>query len=122
MVSLRLTGCLPEMKTLGDLGACQEELEKTARAVQAIAHPTRLSIICFLLQGEQCVNDIAEVVGTSQSGVSQHLSILHQRNVLLSRKVHNRVYYRVRDERVIRLVEVVRQVYCPDLQAGVACA
>lgn len=109
------------MERLDDLKTCDEQLDKTARAIQAIAHPTRLSIICFLLQGERCVNDIAGAVGVSQSGISQHLSILHQRNVLLSRKVHNRVYYRVRDERVIRLVESVRQVYCTELPVGTSC-
>ena len=109
------------MSVLSDFGDCTEQLEKTARSIQAIAHPTRLSIVCLLTQGEQCVQVIVDAVGGSQSNISQHLSILFERGILASRKVHNRVYYRIRDEKILQLVGSVRQVYCPDLQVGEAC-
>jgi ArsR family transcriptional regulator len=41
---------------------------------------------------EVCVQDIVEAVGTSQSNISQHLAILRDKGVLLTRKDANRVF------------------------------
>jgi ArsR family transcriptional regulator len=41
---------------------------------------------------EACVQDIVEAVGTSQSNISQHLAILRDKEVLLTRKDANRVF------------------------------
>jgi DNA-binding transcriptional ArsR family regulator len=45
---------------------------------QALADPTRRSIVEALRNGERQVNDIVEQAGIHQSGVSRHLRILHE--------------------------------------------
>src|SRR5580698_3676995 len=45
---------------------------------QALADPTRRSIVEALRNGERQVNDIIEQAGIHQSGVSRHLRILHE--------------------------------------------
>ena len=45
---------------------------------QALADPTRRSIVEALRSGERPVNDIVEQAGIHQSGVSRHLRILHE--------------------------------------------
>ena len=68
----------------------------------------------FFLGGatEVSVQDIVEQVGTSQSNISQHLSILRDKGILASRKDANRVYYRVGDSRTLRLIGMMREVFC----------
>jgi DNA-binding transcriptional ArsR family regulator len=90
----------------------QEHIETAARALKAIAHPLRLKILCVLGDQEACVQDIVEVVGTSQSNISQHLAILREKGVLLTRKDANRVFYRVGDQRILQLVSMMREVFC----------
>ena len=51
--------------------------EKQAEIAKAIAHPLRIAILDFLKDGEQCVCDIAEHVGSERSNVSRHLSESH---------------------------------------------
>lgn len=97
-----------------DLIERQEHIEQAARALKAMAHPLRLKILCVLGAGEASVQDIVEVVGTSQSNVSQHLGILRDKGVLLARKDGNRVYYRVGDERTLQLIGMMREVFCGD--------
>ena len=97
-----------------DLIGKTEQIETAARALKAISHPLRLSILCVVGAGEVCVQDIVGAVGTSQSNISQHLAILRDKGVLLTRKDANRVYYRVGDPRTLQLIALMREVFCGD--------
>lgn len=90
----------------------QEHIETAARALKAIAHPLRLKILCVLGDQEACVQEIVEAVGTSQSNISQHLAILRDKGVLVTRRAANRVFYRVGDARLLQLVGMMREVFC----------
>ena len=58
------------------------------------------------------MQDIVERVGTCQSNISQHLAILRDKGILASRKDANRVFYRVGDNRTLRLIGMMREVFC----------
>ena len=78
-----------------------------------MAHPLRLKILCILGgNGEFSVQDIVEQVGTSQSNISQHLSILRDKGILTSRKDANKVYYRIGDPKVVRVIDGLREAFC----------
>ena len=89
-----------------------EDIERASRSLKAMSHPLRLKILCTLGDQELSVQDIVERVGTSQSNISQHLAILRDKNILASRKDANRVYYRVGDSRTLRLISMMREVFC----------
>ena len=90
----------------------EEDIERAARSLKAMSHPLRLKILCTLGDQEISVQDIVENVGTSQSNISQHLAILRDKGILSSRKDANRVYYRVSDSRTLRLISMMRDVFC----------
>ena len=90
----------------------QEQIDQAARAIKAMAHPLRLKILCVLGNDEVSVQDIVDAVGTSQSNISQHLAILRDKGVLQTRKDANRVFYRVGDARTLRLISMMREVFC----------
>lgn len=89
------------------------DIEIAARSLKAMSHPLRLKILCTLGNREVCVQGIVENVGTSQSNISQHLAILRDKGILSSRKDANKVYYRVGDERTLRLIGMMQEVFCP---------
>lgn len=97
---------------ISDMMQHEEQVETAARALKAISHPLRLKILCVVGDEEVCVQDIVEVVGTSQSNISQHLAILRDKGVLATRKDANRVYYRVADQRTLQLIGMMREVFC----------
>ena len=70
--------------------------EKQAEITKAIAHPLRIAIMDFLKDGEQCVCDIAEHIGSERSNVSQHLSVMVSAGVLAYRKEGLWVMYRLK--------------------------
>ena len=89
-----------------------EDIERASRSMKAMSHPLRLKILCTLGDKEISVQDIVDQVGTSQSNISQHLAILRDKGILDSRKDANRVYYRVGDSRTLRLIDMMREVFC----------
>lgn len=89
-----------------------DDIERASRSLKAMAHPLRLKILCTLGEREVSVQDIVDYVGTSQSNISQHLAILRDKGILASRKHANRVYYRVGDPRTLRLISMMRDVFC----------
>ena len=97
---------------IGDLLADDKDIERASRSLKAMSHPLRLKILCTLGAEEVSVQEIVEQVGTSQSNISQHLAILRDKGILASRKDANRVYYRVGDARTLRLIGMMREVFC----------
>jgi ArsR family transcriptional regulator len=89
-----------------------EGIQCTATRLKAIADPMRLKILCILDINTLTVKEILEKAGTTQSNISQHLSILRDKGILESRKVSNRVLYRVTDNRVLQMVSLIRSLYC----------
>jgi DNA-binding transcriptional ArsR family regulator len=85
----------------------------TANALKAMAHPLRWKILCTLGNDEMSVGEIVEKTGTSQSNISQHLDQLKNKHILVSRKEANRVYYRIRNDQLLMLIDTMRTVLCP---------
>jgi len=79
-------------------------LEDASRSFKAISHPLRLNILCVLGKNEVSVQDILKSVGTTQSNVSQHLCLLKDKGIVVSRKDANRVYYSIKDETVMKIL------------------
>jgi len=102
----------PEIRHISELIAHKDQVELAARAMKAIAHPLRLHILCVLGEAEASVQEIVEAVGTSQSNISQHLAILREKDILRSRRDANRVFYSVSDQRTLKLIGMMREVFC----------
>jgi DNA-binding transcriptional ArsR family regulator len=88
------------------------DITRAARCIKAMSHPLRLKILCVLGTDSVSVQDIVEQVGTSQSNISQHLAILREKNILGSKKEANRVYYYIDDNRMLQLINMMRDVFC----------
>ncbi|MEJ2321520.1 MAG: metalloregulator ArsR/SmtB family transcription factor, partial [Gammaproteobacteria bacterium] len=87
-----------------------EDTTLTANALKALAHPLRWKILCTLGDRELSVGEIVEQTGTSQSNISQHLDQLRNKNILVSRKEANRIYYKIRNNQLLELIGTMRNV------------
>jgi DNA-binding transcriptional ArsR family regulator len=86
-----------------------------ARICKAIADPKRLMIINELRDRELSVGDLCEALGISQSNASQHLAILRERGIVSSHRAGTNVYYRLRGQKVIQAVDLLREFLADDL-------
>ncbi len=83
--------------------------ELKAEIIQAAAHPIRLAVIEFLVDGEQCVCDIVEHVGAQRSNVSRHLSVMVRAGLLESRKEGLKMFYSLKTPCIVRFLECVEE-------------
>jgi len=83
---------------------------RQAEIARAIAHPLRIAIINFLKDGEQCVCDIAEHVGSERSNVSRHLSVMANAGLLEYRKDGLKVIYKLKFTCIVDFFSCVSRV------------
>ena len=89
-----------------------ENIEQAAVAMQAMSHPLRIKILCLLSSGEMMVQEITDAVGSTQSNISQHLAILKACGMIHSRKVATKALYRIKDERILKMISLTRDIFC----------
>ena len=95
-----------------DLIERSENIREASEAMQAMAHPLRLKILCLVGNQELSVLEIVDAVGTSQSNISQHLAVLRDNGILAALKDANRVFYRIGDARVLKMIALTREIFC----------
>ena len=83
-----------------------EEVDKLAELYSTTSDPTRLKVLLFLLEGEQCVCNVAEELEMSVSAVSHQLRRLRTSGLISRRKEGRHVYYSLADDHVRILISV----------------
>lgn len=78
-----------------------------AERFRALGEPTRIKLLDRLREGEATVLELTEIVGTTQQNVSKHLGVLQHAGIVARRKQGNFAYYRIVDETVFRVCELV---------------
>jgi DNA-binding transcriptional ArsR family regulator len=78
-----------------------------ADLLKALGQPTRLKILELLVDGERCVCEIFPAIQGEQSNTSKHLSFLRSHGIVISERRGMRVFYRLADKRIARLLEDV---------------
>ncbi|REB06640.1 ArsR family transcriptional regulator [Sporosarcina sp. BI001-red] len=78
---------------------------------KALAHPLRIQILEVLANGEKSVTEIQNSVNSEGSAVSQQLSVLRAKNIVVGTKRGKSVIYALRDPSIIQLLEAARQIF-----------
>jgi DNA-binding transcriptional ArsR family regulator len=84
-----------------------DQLRLIAERFKALAEPSRLEILNALRGGERTVTEILEVTGFGQANVSKHLQLLYSAGFVERRKDGVSMYYKLADNEVIRLCELM---------------
>jgi ArsR family transcriptional regulator, virulence genes transcriptional regulator len=73
----------------------------------------RLVILCHLSEREHSVTELCNLVGLSQSALSQHLAKLRRDDLVKTRRVAQTVYYSVASPEVAPILRSLRDVFAP---------
>ena len=92
----KLTAKMPSDDILYDL----------AELYKVFGDSTRIRILYALLDNELCVNDIAQLLGLSQTAVSHQLRVLKNNKLVKFRKDGKIVFYSLSDEHVRSIIEI----------------
>jgi len=93
-----------------------EALMEAVGVLKMLGNPNRLAILCHLGGEELSVNEIADLVGMSQSALSQHLSKMKKMGILDQRRDHNKIYYSLSSKEVEEIIALLRKLYCKNIQ------
>jgi len=94
--------------------------EARAKILKAMAHPSRLLIIDTLADGERCVCDLTELVGSDKSTVSKHLSVLKSAGLVSDEKRGLQVFYTLRVPCATSLFSCIEGVVKSNAEAHLA--
>ena len=87
---------------------------------KVFSHPKRLEVINVLRDGEMTVSDLSQKLGLSVGNLSQHLSMMKERHILISRKEGNMVYYRIANPRLIPCFDMMREMLFDQIRQDAA--
>src|SRR5689334_219757 len=82
-----------------------------AEFFKALAHPVRIKILENLRDTEKSVTELQAILGIDQSGVSQQLSVLRAKGLIVARKNGTSVYYSAKDSLLFQLLDVARAIF-----------
>jgi DNA-binding transcriptional ArsR family regulator len=91
-----------------------------AEFFQALSHPTRIAIVEQLRNGELSAGALMERLGIEQANASQHLAVLRSKNIVVSRKTGNQVFYSVRHPLIMEVLDLMRRYFHAHMSEMVA--
>ena len=91
-------------------------VERIADRFRVLGEPMRIRLLDCLREGEASVQELTDMLGTTQQNVSKHLGVLHGAGVVSRRREGTRTLYAIQDDSVFELCETV----CGGLRRQVA--
>ena len=82
---------------------------------QALANPTRIAIVEALRDGEMSAGQLNEKLEIEQANASQHLAVLRSKQIVVNRKVGNQVFYSIRDNALIEVLDIMKRYFYSQL-------
>jgi ArsR family transcriptional regulator, virulence genes transcriptional regulator len=96
-----------------DLADFETRAKEASRLLKALANEKRLMILCKLLEaGEMNVSRLGDAVGLGQSALSQHLARMREEGLVTYRRDAQSIFYRVADPNVMRLIALLKSIFC----------
>jgi DNA-binding transcriptional ArsR family regulator len=96
----------------------ERNIEVAVNLLKALSNERRLMIICALYQGEKNVGELEQIVGLSQSALSQHLARLRRDGLVNTRRAAQTIYYSMNDRATEAILRTLYDIYSPDEAEG----
>ena len=81
-----------------------------AELCKVFSNPTRLEILNLLRDKEMSVTELIEKTELSQANISQHLSIMRSKGIVISDRKGKHIYYRLTNPKIIKAFDIIREV------------
>jgi DNA-binding transcriptional ArsR family regulator len=84
--------------------------QRSAAVAKALADAKRLCVLQSLSEGELSVRELSEKVGCHVPNMSQHLAVLRNSGLVLTRRDGNAIYYRLADSRILEACQLLQSI------------
>jgi DNA-binding transcriptional ArsR family regulator len=99
--------------TVIDPEVLRQAAGQAVSALKVLANEERLLLLCQLSQGEMSVGDLEAALGIRQPTLSQQLGVLRGEGVVDTRRDGKRIFYSIADARLLQVLAVLYDIYCP---------
>jgi ArsR family transcriptional regulator, virulence genes transcriptional regulator len=89
--------------------------ELQAEICQTLANPKRLQILSLLKKGELPVGEMVKAMSIAKANLSQHLSVMRQKGILVTRREGTTIYYRLARPKITEACGIMREVLMDSL-------
>jgi ArsR family transcriptional regulator, cadmium/lead-responsive transcriptional repressor len=93
-----------------------------AQICGGLADPKRIAILYAVAEKPLSVTEIIAAVEMPQATVSRNLKILRERGMVIPKRKGPNIYYSLGDKRIIRALDLLREVLADDLSKQSALA
>lgn len=90
--------------------------ELHADVCKTLSNAKRLEILNALRESEMTVSELTERVGALKANISQHLAVMRQKGILVTRRDGVNIYYRIANPKVIQAFDIMREVLFEQLK------
>ncbi len=94
----------------------EEIYELHADICKIFSNAKRLEIINTLKDKEMSASELIGKIGLSKANLSQHMSILKSKGVILTRREGVNIYYRIANPKIIQACHLMREVLLEQFQ------
>ena len=88
----------------------KELYEMHAEMCKVFSNPTRLEILNLLKDKDLSVTDMIKRTELSQANISQHLSIMRAKGIVISNRKGKNIYYKLSNPKIIKAFDIIREV------------
>lgn len=92
--------------------AMAKSAAEAAGYLRALSNPSRLLLLCQLVEGEMSVGELEAALNLGQAYVSQQLARLRSEGIVTARRDGRVVYYSLADSRVTPVLQVLYEQFC----------
>jgi len=94
----------------------KELYEIHAEVCKVFSNSTRLEILNLLRDEEMSVTELIEKTKLSQANISQHLSIMKSKGIVISDRKGKNIYYKLSNPKIVRAFDIIREVLAEKLK------
>jgi len=89
-----------------------DNAKRASDFLKALAHESRLMILCILAEGEKSVGELEDILELRQPTVSQQLARLRGDGLVAARRNGKAIYYSLASDEARTVIGAIYDVFC----------
>lgn len=94
-----------------DLSRLESNIKSASALLKSLSNEKRLQIVCILNRAERSVGALEEMVGLSQSALSQHLARLRRDGIVTTRRDAQTIYYSISNKHAQEIMKCLCDIF-----------
>jgi ArsR family transcriptional regulator len=90
-----------------------------AEFCKVMGNPKRIEIMFLLGNEELCVDEIADKMKVRVANISQHLSVMREKGVVVTRREGTKIYYKIANPKTLQACIIMRDAMVEHMKKNI---